>query len=461
MSLNELFTRNVYWPLVQKVKREHAARALAELSESQWKSQEELLSRQWQLVLQVVRKAAQEVPYYRKMYADMNLDVNKEDFSYEDFLHIPKIEKETLRDNLTEFFNPNYKGRITEGRTSGSTGLSLKLYYDGQHESYSEAARWRAKEWWEVRPGSAHVAIWGRPYTGFRDRLEQKLKSYCMNTLLISAFDLHPETLGQIWQKISRFRPHIIYGYPSAIATLATFLRENRLSADQLGIKVVIITAESATSLQRDLIEEVFGCKTANEYGCSETGGFVYECPWGGWHVSSELTFIEFLDQEGKPVSSGETGEIVVTHLRNNYMPLIRYRVGDTGSPQEGICGCGRGLPLMKLLSAKERDFIRLANGKYFTSEILVYITRAVIKKYPSSILQFKAVQKNYHLLELEIVAGPAYLDEAETLFKNLLSAQIGNEISIHFKLVSSIKREPSGKLRYFISEIGQSEFTS
>jgi phenylacetate-CoA ligase len=173
--------------------------------------------------------------------------------------------------------------------------------------------------------------------------------------------------------------------------------------------------------------------------------------------VSSELTFLEFLDQEGKPVASGETGEIFVTHLRNNFMPIIRYRVGDKGSPQEGICGCGRGLPLMKLSSAKERDFIRLSNGKYFTSEILVYITRAVTQKHPSSILQFKAVQKNYHLIELEIVAGPGYLDEVEILFENLLIAQIGDEIGIQFKRVSSIKREPSGKLRYFVSEIGRS----
>ena len=69
-----------------------------------------------------------------------------------------------------------------------------------------------------------------------------------------------------------------------------------------------MISAESITQFQRNLIEEVFNCKTANEYGCSETGGFVYECPYGGWHISSEITFIEFLDQEGNPVPPGITG---------------------------------------------------------------------------------------------------------------------------------------------------------
>jgi phenylacetate-CoA ligase len=438
------------------LKGEYAARALKDLSQSQWKSQDELLSRQWQLVRRTVNKAIREVPYYHKIYADVGWDVKNEKFSYEEFLCIPKIEKETLRDHLTEFLNPNSKGRITEGRTSGSTGHSLTLYYNSEHESYSEAARWRAKDWWGVKPGSHQVAIWGRPYTGYRDRLKQRIKSYSMSTLIFSAFDLQEEALARIWKKISRFKPSLIYGYPSAIYTLAVYLKENRIVADKLGIKVVIITAESSTSLQRDLIEEVFGCKTANEYGCSETGGFVYECPHGSWHISSELTFIEFLDPAGRPISSGETGEIFITHLKNDYMPLIRYRVGDIGSPLAGKCECGRGLPLMEVSVAKERDFIRLSNGECYTSEILVYITKAVMKEYPSSILQFRAVQKNLDLLEIEVVAGYGQLDRAEELFKRLMQKQLGGNIKIHFKRVSSIEREPSGKLRYFISEINK-----
>lgn len=297
----------------------------------------------------------------------------------------------------------------------------MTLYYSSEHESYSEAARWRAKEWWGIRPGSPQVTVWGRPYTGFRERFAQKIKSYCMNTLLISAFDLHADTMVHIWKKIDRFRPAIIYGYPSAISTLAVYLKENGISASHIGAKVIIITAEYSTQLERDVIEEVFGCKTANEYGCSETGGFAYECPLGSLHISSELTFVEFLNSEGEPIEPGETGEIVITHLRNDYMPLIRYRVGDVGIHLVGNCLCGRNLPLMKIVLGKERDFIRHPSGKRFTSEILVYITRAVGKKYPSSILHFRAVQKNLNLLEIEIVCGHGSVDRAESLFRELL----------------------------------------
>ncbi len=456
MSLHESFTRHMYWPLVQKLKREHAAQALKELSESQWKSRDEILSEQWQLVRRVVNKAAQEVPYYRQAYTHIGWDFNNKEFSYEDFLNIPKIEKEDVRDHLSEFLNPNYKGRVTEGSTSGSTGQSLNIYYDGEHSSYSEACRWRAKSWWDVRLGSPHVAIWGRPYTGYKDRIAQQIKSYFMNHLLYSAFDIRQHSLKKIWKKISRFKPHIIYGYPSAIFALAEYIKNNKLPGNKLGIKVIMITAESSTFDQRSVIEEVFGCKTANEYGCSETGGFVYECPEGNWHISSELTFIEFIDQDGKPVSPGERGGIFLTHLRNNYMPLIRYRVGDIGSPMAVTCGCGRNLPLMEVAVAKESDIIRLAKGETYMSGDLLYINKSVMKAYPSSILQFRVTQKTIDSFEIEVVLGTGEAEKAEQLFAQLMKKQLGKNIQIHFRRIPSIEREPSGKLRYFISEINK-----
>ena len=153
------FSRHIYWPLVQRIKGEYVDRALEDLTVSQWQSREELLSKQWQLVRSVVYRAVNEVPYYRKRSADIGWDVRNDVFCYEDFLNFPKVEKEALRDNITDFLNPNYEGRITVGRTSGSTGQSLTLYYDRESESYSEAARWRAKNWWGIRPGSPHFLL--------------------------------------------------------------------------------------------------------------------------------------------------------------------------------------------------------------------------------------------------------------------------------------------------------------
>jgi phenylacetate-CoA ligase len=231
------------------------------------------------------------------------------------------------------------------------------------------------------------------------------------------------------------------------------YLQENSIDADRLAIKVIITPGELITTQQRELIEKVFRCKTANEYGCSETGGFVYECPQGSWHISSELTFVEFLDEQGNPVTSGQTGEIVLTHLRNDYMPLIRYRVGDLGAPLSEMCSCGRGLPLMEVSVAKESDVFRLANGRTYSSKIFDYINIAVSKTYPSSVLQFRVIQKSLDIFEVEIVNGQDKSGRGEELFEQLMRQQLGRDIEINMRRVPEITRESSGKLRYFIPD--------
>jgi len=457
MKGSKYFTKQVYWPIVQKIKSEHAWGALTDLLESQWSNQEELLSKQWELVIQTVNKAAREIPYYRRSYRKIDWDPTSAEFTYEHFLQLPVVKKENVRDNLAQFLNHYFNGRITRGSTSGSTGKGLRLCYNSEHESYSEAARWRAKSWWNIEIGAPQVTIWGRPFTGFSDRMTQIFKSYCMNTLLISGFDLQEKSLIDIWNKISRFKPSIIYGYPTAIFTLASYLYKHNVDTSNLDIKVIITPGETITYQQRRLIEKVFGCKTANEYGCSETGGFVYECPHGSWHISTELTFIEFLDEKGQPVSAGETGEIYITHLRNGYMPLIRYKVGDIGGPLQGVCKCGRGLPLMKVSVAKESDVFRLSSGKQYSAKIFDYINMAVIKAYPSSILQFRVTQKRFDIFDIEMILGFDRSGQGEKLFCDLAMKQLGTDVHINTKEVASIDREPSGKLRYFISEVQDS----
>ena len=135
-------------------------------------------------------------------------------------------------------------------------------------------------------------------------------------------------------------------------------------------------------------------------------------------------------------------------------MPLIRYRVGDIGSPVKGTCECGRGLPLMEVSVAKESDILQLSNGETYMSGDFLYINKVVMESYPYSILQYRVTQKTLDFFEIEIVPGAGQVDKAEQLFARLMKKQLGNNIHIHHKIVTNIEREPSGKVRYFISEM-------
>ena len=424
------------------------------LSTSQWLSQDELLAEQWRSVAGTVNNALQRIPYYRRVCEEIGWDVDNLCFSADEFRDFPILHKQVVRDHISELVDPSYDGRVVAGRTSGSTGISLLVYYNNEHLSYIEAARMRAKCWWGIAPGEPHVTLWGRPYTSRLDRIAQKFKSYLMNNQLFSAFDLREESLSGVWNKLKRFKPVIIYGYPSVVYPLAVFLKENNISTDSLEIRVVLLTAESLTFQQRDLIEDVFRTKVANEYGCAETGGSVHECPSGSWHISTELTYIEFADDDGKPVPQGETGNLLLTQLTNKYMPLIRYKVGDLGAALAGTCACGRGLPMMKMTVAKESELIRVSNGDTYSSEILDYINLAVMKKFPSAILQFRVTQRTIHCFEVEVVTSQPVLHEALNLFSCLMRDQLGEDVEVKFKEVNEIPREVSGKLRYFVSRI-------
>ncbi len=108
----------------------------------------------------------------------------------------------------------------------------------------------------------------------------------------------------------------------------------------------------------------------------------------------------------------------------------------------------------MQVSVGKESDILRLADGKSYSPEIFDYINIAVIKSYPSSILQFRVVQKHLDRFEIEIVAGSGQWKQGKKLFEQLMKRQLGENINVSFDNVTKIKREPSGKLRYFISDI-------
>jgi len=110
----------------------------------------------------------------------------------------------------------------------------------------------------------------------------------------------------------------------------------------------------------------------------------------------------------------------------------------------------------MQVSVTKESDVSQVKNGRSFSSEIFDYINLAVIKAYPASILQFRATQKKLDSFEVEVVIGSDNSGNGETLFGQLMRKELGENIVINFKRVPRIRREPSGKLRYFISEVNK-----
>lgn len=447
------FVKRFLYPGVQKLKGIKVLQCLAELEESQWLSNKEIKELQFKKLQKILNHAYEKIPYYNSLFKEC--DIHPSDIkSWDDFLRVPVLTKKELRTNLKTLCLPKKPGRIYIGYTSGSTGMPLTIYYDWIFEGWHTANCWRARRWHSIDIGDKEVAIWGRPVESQFERIFGRIKSRLRNVMIFSAFELSERKLPSVWKRIKRFRPKFLYGYPSALFHLANYVKKIEGSALDLGIEVAMTTAETLYSHYRKTLKEVFGCGVFNEYGSSELGAFAFECPQGSMHISDEIVLVEFI-KEGKPVKFGEEGEILLTGLVNEFMPLIRYKVGDVGRPTNKLCGCGRGLSTMDITVGKIGETILTSKGRCSHSEIFTYINKGLLERKLHGIEHFRVIQKKVDNFAVEIVTGKEDVKTSKKFFEEQMRVYLGNQISINFKEVPIISRDKDGKLRYFLSEVG------
>ncbi len=131
----------------------------------------------------------------------------------------------------------------------------------------------------------------------------------------------------------------------------------------------------------RTLIEEVFGCRVFNRYGCREVSVIASECAeHAGMHVMAEGLYVEVVRGD-RPAQPGELGAVLVTDLLNLAMPLVRYRIGDMAAVEDGGCACGRGLPRLRTVEGRVTDFLVGTDGRLVSGAAL---TVCVVAKRPT-----------------------------------------------------------------------------
>jgi phenylacetate-CoA ligase len=105
--------------------------------------------------------------------------------------------------------------------------------------------------------------------------------------------------------------------------------------------------------------------------GASEIGYFGQECvAHRGLHVPEDYIHVEIIDENGEPVAPGERGQMVMTHLRREAMPLIRYRIGDVTLAEYEKCGCGRTHMRLQGIVGRTDDMVKVKGIKFFPSQV-------------------------------------------------------------------------------------------
>ncbi len=166
------------------------------------------------------------------------------------------------------------------------------------------------------------------------------------------------EPFPSLVRRLERECVRLLAGDPLQILELARF---NRFRGTGLRVPRVLLSADSVPDSLRRAVEEDLGAEVFTHYGSRETGyGGGLECrAHRGCHMREADLLIEAVAPEtGDPVPTGETGELVVTALRREGTPLIRYRTGDEGRRDPGPCPCETVLETWSGVRRIEREVL-------------------------------------------------------------------------------------------------------
>jgi len=410
------------------------------------------------LLSTLLSHAHQHVPYYRRVLEDVGVVNASGSVDLDRFSHLPLLTKSIIRTRTEELKSDDIDKRKWYNNSSGgSTGEPVPLVQDTEYKDWVGSGKLLFDLWSGYAPGDPKILLWGSLndlYIG-RETLKIRFRRWLKNEIWLNTFRLTPEQMKKYIQIINTVKPVQILAYAESAFGIARFVETEGIRIHSP--KAIMTSTGTLYPQMRETIERVFQAPVFNRYGSREAGDMACECEaHAGLHVPPLTHLVEILRPDGSPAPPGETGEIVVTPLRNFSMPLIRYRIGDMGAWAEGPCPCGRHWPFLKEVTGRVSDIFVTTNGTqvhgaYFP--LLFFFTW--VKK-------FQVVQEDYNHVVVNLVEKTKESDPRTAHAGDLdeiawkVRAAMGEDCRVDFEFLDDIQPTASGKYRYLISKVNR-----
>ena len=415
---------------------------LIRMLQTQWMPFPELRELQNRKLRRLVLHAYRQVPFYRRLFDSRGL--KPEDIGrVEDLSRLPTISKEQLQVSPVEDIIASGVNRsnLVELRTSGSTGLPLNLSYYRRDDSRLNASWLRPLLAHGVRPWHKKLEISGPHNLPTGKKWYQYLGLWRRRGISIFS---SPEKWVKAWR---RYRPGVLYGYAGSLKLLAGYVIEKGI--DDIRPRFVFGVSDLVDEECRELIRAAFSRPIIDLYGAVEAGCVAWECPCcPGYHINADTVIVEFLRQ-GRPVSSGEPGNIVITNLHSFAMPIIRYELEDVGARSEEDPRCGRGLPLMKVIEGRSDAVLTLPSGRRLSPMFFFGVMKKI-----EGIKQWRIIQTELTRIRVEVVPGVGSSPAMPARIRKKVEAVLDDTVKINLEIVDKIPRDPSGKVRAVVSKL-------
>ena len=318
---------------------------------------------QTRLLNEHLRHCREQSPYYRKLLAGLP----DREFALEDLAQLPTTSKQDLSFHNQDFIAGDGRQVADLCFTSGTTGEPCQIAYsrrDLDRLAYNDAVGFLAAGF---QPGQRILL------TCTLDRCFIAGLAYYRGVVAMGAAAIRNglNTIESHAQIISTLRPQGIVGVPSFLARLGTSLLEQGIDASS--VKKIVCIGEpirrqdmSLTPLGRKL-EELWPEAAHSTYASSEIATSFTECRERcGGHPPADLALIEILSPDGRVLPPGEIGEVTVTPLQVEAMPLLRFRTGDISFLVPGACPCGRATPRIGPILGRLAQMLKIRGTTIF-----------------------------------------------------------------------------------------------
>lgn len=414
------------------------------------------LELQWQSLTRLLQHAYDSTPFYRERFDTAGVHPSQI-ASPEDIKRIPLLTREDLRNHLEELWSRRYRREeLLTAATGGTTDTPIALLRSPESMKEKLAVQLQFDTWAGMWPGDKVFLLWGARIDyaenpSWRWRIYDR---YLMRRVWAPTSLFNERVLETYRETLNRFRPRVIYAYPTPLALFCEYLRDSRRPIH--GPKAAICTAEPLLAQQRQTIQEVLGCPVFEHYGARDFGMLAAECEsHQGLHLNPESAYVEFQPIEGAEVPG--LNELLVTDLLNYGMPLIRYKVNDCSMPGPEKCSCGRGYSSIQPIAGRTVDNFRLSNGDIVPG---VALTNRVLKVCPG-LKKVQVIQESLVKFRVRYVPGTEFTGAEMDLLRQNLRIFLPGNLEWNFERVGDIEREPSGKTRFCISLVSEAQLKS
>ncbi len=247
---------------------------------------------------------------------------------------------------------------------------------------------------------------------------------------------------------ITDFGTTALHAIPSYAARMFEVMQEMGINPRQdTKLRTLIIGAEPHSEEQRKRIEDMLGVKAYNSFGMSEMcgPGVAFECTYqNGLHIWEDYYIVEIIDPDTlQPVPEGEVGELVLTTINREAMPLLRYRTRDLTRILPGECPCGRHHIRLDRMKGRSDDMIILKGVNIFPIQI------------ETILMQFKELGSDYLItletadsndeMTVEVELSQLFTDDYARL--QTLTREITRQLKDEILVTPRVRLVPRGSL--------------